>query len=116
MLLQAIHKTPAGELFLVSDEHILLAAGFQSHQDLISRMDKTDNKREFKKVKQIPIISDLIEDYFMGDLTALGGIKVRQPGPEFSQDAWKSNCTNNSMPQSDKERWRSWKLWLWVKD
>ena len=90
MLLQAIHKTPAGELFLVSDEHILLAAGFQSHQDLISRMDKTDNKREFKKVKQIPIISDLIEDYFMGDLTALGGIKVRQPGPEFSQDAWKA--------------------------
>ena len=90
MLLQATHRTPVGELFLVSDEHILLAAGFQSHQDLIARMDKADSKREFKKIKQIPIISDLIEDYFMGDLAALGGIKVRQPGAEFSQEVWKA--------------------------
>ena len=53
-------------------------------------MDKADSKREFKKIKQIPIISDLIEDYFMGDLAALGGIKVRQPGAEFSQEVWKA--------------------------
>ena len=90
MLLQATHRTPVCELFLVSDEHILLAAGFHGHQDLIARMDKADSKREFKKIKQIPIISDLIEDYFMGDLAALGGIKVRQPGAEFSQEDWKA--------------------------
>jgi methylated-DNA-[protein]-cysteine S-methyltransferase len=90
MLFQATHKTPVGELFLVSDEHILLAAGFRNFKDLFARMDSADQKREAKSVKNIPIITDLIKDYFDGDLTALGGIKVRQPGAEFSQEVWKA--------------------------
>jgi len=90
MLFQATHKTPVGELFLVSDEHILLASGFRNFKDLIARMDSVDQKREVKSVKNIPIITDLIKDYFDGDLTALGGIKVRQPGAEFSQEVWKA--------------------------
>jgi methylated-DNA-[protein]-cysteine S-methyltransferase len=90
MLFQATHKTPVGELFLVSHEHILLAAGFKSFKDLISKMDDSDLKLEVKSVKSIPIISDLIKDYFDGDLSALGGIKVRQPGAEFSQEVWKA--------------------------
>jgi len=99
MLFQATHKTPVGELFLVSNEHILLAAGFKNFKDLFSKIDSEDLKLEAKSVKSIPIISDLIKDYFDGDLSALGGIKVRQPGAEFSQN------------------WRStWKLWLWVTD
>jgi methylated-DNA-[protein]-cysteine S-methyltransferase len=53
-------------------------------------MDSADQKREVKSVKNIPIITDLIKDYFDGDLTALGGIKVRQPGAEFSQEVWKA--------------------------
>lgn len=89
MLLQATHKTPVGELFLVSNEHILLAAGFRNFKDLFSKMDSADLKLETKSVKSIPIISDLIKDYFDGDLSALGGIKVRQPGAEFSQEVWK---------------------------
>jgi methylated-DNA-[protein]-cysteine S-methyltransferase len=90
MLFQATHKTPVGELFLVSDEHILLASGFRNFKDLFARMDSADQKREVKSVKNIPIITDLIKDYFDGDLTALGGIKVRQPGAEFSQEVWKA--------------------------
>jgi methylated-DNA-[protein]-cysteine S-methyltransferase len=90
MLLQATHKTPVGDLFLVSDEHILLASGFRNFKDLFVRMDSADQKREVKSVKNIPIITDLIKDYFDGDLTALGGIKVRQPGAEFSQEVWKA--------------------------
>ena len=90
MLSQAVHKTPIGDLFLVSDEHILLAAGFRSFNDLFERMDPKDSAREVKSVKNIPIISDLIADYFAGDLTAFGGIKVRQPGADFSQDIWKA--------------------------
>jgi methylated-DNA-[protein]-cysteine S-methyltransferase len=89
MLFQATQKTPVGELFLVSDEHILLAAGFRNFKDLFARMDSSDQKREVKSVKNIPIITDLIKDYFDGDLSALGGIKVRQPGAEFSQEVWK---------------------------
>ena len=90
MLFQATHKTPVGELFLVSDEHILLAAGFHGFKDLFTRMDKADAKREVKSVKNIPIISELITDYFAGDISAFGGIKVRQPGAEFSQEVWKA--------------------------
>ena len=45
MLFQATHKTPVGELFLVSDEHILLGAGFKNFKDLFARMDLADQKR-----------------------------------------------------------------------
>ena len=90
MLFQATHRTPVGDLFLVSDEHILLAAGFRNFKDLFARMDVSDSSREVKSVKNIPIISDLVTDYFAGDLNSLGGIKVRQPGADFSQAAWKA--------------------------
>ena len=41
-------------------------------------------------MKTIPIITDLISDYFDGDLDALNGIRVRQDGAGFSQSAWKA--------------------------
>ena len=52
-------------------------------------MDDEDSSRKISPVKNIPIISDLINDYFEGDLSALGGIQTRQPGAEFSQSVWK---------------------------
>jgi methylated-DNA-[protein]-cysteine S-methyltransferase len=45
---------------------------------------------DFKEAKKIPIISDLIDDYFEGDLSAINAIKVSQPGGSFSQAAWKA--------------------------
>ena len=45
---------------------------------------------DFKEVKKIPIISELIADYFDGDLVAINAIKVSQPGGTFSQSAWKA--------------------------
>jgi methylated-DNA-[protein]-cysteine S-methyltransferase len=57
---------------------------------LFSQLSGDDQKREFKDVKRIPIITDLIEDYLNGDLNALDGISVRQPGERFSQSAWKA--------------------------
>ena len=89
MLLKTSHKTPIGTLYLVSDQHILLGAGFRSFEDLFERMDSQDSARGSNSVKEIPIISELIEDYFAGDISALGRIKVRQPGAEFSQSIWK---------------------------
>lgn len=46
--------------------------------------------RAATSVKIIPIITDLISDYFDGDLEALNGIRVRQDGAVFSQSAWKA--------------------------
>ena len=89
MLLRTTLKTPVGALSLISREHILIAAGFTSQDELLSSISKQDRQLESKKVSQIPIISDLVSDYFDGDLRALDGIKVDQQGEKFSQSAWR---------------------------
>ena len=89
MLLRTTLKTPVGALSLISREHILIAAGFTSQDELLSSISKQDRQLESKKVSQIPIISDLVSDYFDGDLGALDGIKVDQEGEKFSQSAWR---------------------------
>ena len=76
-------KTPVGTLNLLADEQILIGANFSSVSELGTVQDA-------KTVKSIPIITDLISDYFDGDLTALNGIQVRQDGAVFSQSAWKA--------------------------
>ena len=75
-------KTPIGTLNLLADEQILIGANFSD----ISAFKAPDAKT----VKSIPVISDLIKDYFDGDFSAINAIKVRQAGPPFSQAAWKS--------------------------
>ena len=77
------HKTPVGTLNLLADDQILIGAN-------LSTVSAFKAGRDVKIVKSIPVISDLVNDYFDGDLTALNGIKVRQPGAPFSQAAWKA--------------------------
>ena len=88
-LLITTSKTPIGNLNLIADEHVLLGANLSSISALKSGLDVSDQIREIKVVKSIPIISDLISDYFDGDISAINGISVRQPGATFSQAAWK---------------------------
>ena len=82
-LLLSSLKTPVGTLNLLADEQILIGANFSS----VSQLGAT---RDASAVKRIPIITDLISDYFDGDLDALNGIQVRQDGAVFSQAAWKA--------------------------
>ena len=82
-LLVTSFKTPIGTLNLLADDQILIGAN-------LSTVAAFKAGRDVKVVKSIPVISDLISDYFDGDLTALNGIQVRQPGAAFSQAAWKS--------------------------
>jgi len=82
-------KTPIGPLYLIADQQILLAAGFTGFEDLISRLSPEDSIRQVKLVAEIPVISELISDYFNGDTSALNSIKVRQPGAPFYQSVWK---------------------------
>jgi methylated-DNA-[protein]-cysteine S-methyltransferase len=88
-LLIASSKTPIGNLNLIADEHVLLGANLSTISALKGSLDIADQGREIKVVKSIPIISDLISDYFDGDISAINGISVRQPGATFSQAAWK---------------------------
>ncbi len=90
MLLTSSVKTPVGSLQLIAHEHVLLAAGWGPLRELSARLDKSDYDLGMKPAKEIPIITDLIKDYFDGDFAALNGIKVRQPGAEFSQAVWKA--------------------------
>ena len=83
MLLRSSLKTPIGTLSLISREQILLAAGFASHDELAKGLSQTDRDTDSKKVVSIPAINALLEDYFDGDLFALDGIKVDQPGEKF---------------------------------
>jgi len=69
-------------LNLLAAEQILIGANFSSISDLGVTQDA-------KTVKAIPIITELISDYFDGDLAALNGVQVRQDGAVFSQSAWK---------------------------
>ena len=90
MLNAAIHKTPIGNLYLIADDQVLIGAGFRSFKDLLMRMEPSDSSQEVKEVRKLAVISDLISDYFDGDLVAINGVKVRQPGTKFSQEVWKA--------------------------
>jgi methylated-DNA-[protein]-cysteine S-methyltransferase len=84
------HKTPIGTLNLIAQEDVLLAANLSTISAAKASLDDDDRLRGFNEVRTIPVISDLINDYFDGDLSALNAIKVRQPGAPFSQAAWKA--------------------------
>ena len=89
MLSKTSFKTQIGNLYLIADQQILLAAGFSGFDDLIPRLSPTDSVREIEQVNEIPVISELISDYFSGDISSLNSIKVRQPGAPFYQSVWK---------------------------
>lgn len=88
-LLLSTLSTPIGNLNLIADEHVLLAANLSNVKALKESLSQEDSERDIKSVSRIPIISDLISDYFDGDISAINAINVRQPGASFSQAAWK---------------------------
>ncbi len=90
MLSRSTLKTPIGTLYLISHDHLLLASGFSNFKELTNNLEEEDREQGITDLKRLPIITDLLEDYFGGDLKALDGISVRQPGEKFSQSAWKA--------------------------
>lgn len=78
-LLLSIFNTPIGKLHLLADDQILIGASFNQIKN-----------SKAKSVSKIPVISDLISDYFDGEIEAINAIKVSQPGATFSQSAWKA--------------------------
>ena len=89
-LLLSTLATPIGNLNLIADEHILLGANLSTLKALKESLSADDAEREIKSVSKIPVITELITDYFDGDISALNSIQVRQPGAPFSQSAWKA--------------------------
>ena len=89
MLVSAVQKTPVGNIYLIADSGILIAAGFKSLNSLQNRLSPNDKLRKIEPIEKIPKISKLIDNYFEGGLDALNLIQVRQPGAQFSQKVWK---------------------------
>ena len=89
MLLSAVQKTPVGNIYLIADSGILIAAGFKSMNSLQNRLSPNDKLRKIEPIEKIPKISKLIDNYFEGRLDALNLIQVRQPGAQFSQKVWR---------------------------
>ena len=89
-LLLTTVSTPIGSLNLIADEHVLLGANLSTLKALKESLSLEDSKRVIQTVDKIPVISDLINDYFDGDVSALNAIQVRQLGAHFSQSAWKA--------------------------
>ena len=89
MLVSSVQKTPVGNIYLIADSGILIAAGFKSLNSLQNRLSPSDKLRKIEALEKIPKISKLIDNYFEGRLDALNLIQVRQPGAQFSQKVWK---------------------------
>lgn len=79
---------------LIADEQILLGLNLSSLKALKDGLSEKDfqkgSKLGFKEVNKISVITELLDDYFSGDIAAINGISVRQPGAPFSQAAWKA--------------------------
>lgn len=89
MLVSTVQKTPVGNIYLIADSGILIAAGFKSLNSLQNRLSPNDKLRKIEPTEKIPKISKLIDNYFDGRLDALNLIQVRQPGAQFSQKVWR---------------------------
>ena len=89
MLVSTVQKTPVGNIYLIADSGLLIAAGFKSMNSLQNRLSPSDKLRKIEPIEKIPKISKLIDNYFEGRLDALNLIQVRQPGAQFSQRVWR---------------------------
>ena len=89
-LLISQFKSPIGVLNLLADDQILLGLNLSNVKALKESISAEDFAKGFKEVNRIPVITELLSQYFDGDISAINGISVRQPGAPFSQAAWKA--------------------------
>lgn len=88
----SVAQTPIGSLFLISDEQIIVGAGFSSINALRQRLSDVDKVRPLHKSSELSWLTEMVAAYFDGDVGIFdrAGLKVRQPGSEFSQRAWRA--------------------------
>jgi methylated-DNA-[protein]-cysteine S-methyltransferase len=89
-VLAAIVDTPIGPLSLLAQGTALVAAGFTGEpQELHARL-RPALRGELTQVKpaDLPWLVKPVQGYFSGDLTALDGLAVHQPGTPARQRLW----------------------------
>lgn len=89
-LIKCSSATPLGALNVLLDGKTLVAAGFTPFAELRSKLAIVDQERSLAVSRDSKWIEVVIADYFAGDITAINGLAVRQPGNDFSQSAWRA--------------------------
>lgn len=78
--------TPVGDLALLVQDDVLVAAGFTDVHDQHARLQKP---APLEIVDDLGRFSEALAAYFDGDVTAMDTLPVAQPGGAFRQAAWK---------------------------
>ena len=83
-------SSPIGKLFLLARGETILGLNLSGFHDLVTSLSPQEMEEKITQVKKIQNLSDKLLDYFDGNLRSINSIKVKQPGGEFSQAAWRS--------------------------
>lgn len=80
-------ETPIGPLALLSDDDVVIAAGFSTPKAMWERINPV-NRGELIVRDDLGKTSRLMIDYFDGQLDALGRIAVDQAGTSLQHQVW----------------------------
>ncbi|MBG0813412.1 methylated-DNA--[protein]-cysteine S-methyltransferase [Planomonospora sp. ID82291] len=81
MIEAQILPTPTGPLSLLSHEGVLVAAGFTADPDeMLARLSPALRALGMARVDDLGHAAQAVRDYLDGDLKALDGVAVSQPG------------------------------------
>jgi methylated-DNA-[protein]-cysteine S-methyltransferase len=82
-------ETPVGPLAIVTDAGTVVASGFTTIEDQVGRLGTALRRRGVVRTDDLGAVTDAVRAYFAGDVDALDPVPVRQPGGDFTQDAWR---------------------------
>ncbi|GII03541.1 methylated-DNA--[protein]-cysteine S-methyltransferase [Planobispora takensis] len=86
MIEAQILSTPAGPLALLSREGVLVAAGFTGDpHEMFERLSPALQAEGLERVDDLGHAAQAVRDYLDGDLKALDGVPVSQPGTPTRQ-------------------------------
>jgi len=79
--------TPAGPLAVLTDDEVVVAAGFSTPEAMWDRLDPATRTELVTRV-ELGKTSRLVTDYLDGRLDAIDAIAIDQPGTELQQQVW----------------------------
>lgn len=80
---------PMSVLVDVGKQPIVIGAAFLAMPKFLRKAGQKLNLTEFKKDTKLAGVTEIVNRWIDGDLTAFTKLKVRQPGGEFMQECWK---------------------------
>jgi len=83
-------ETPIGDMILVAKDGVLLMLEFQDSEDRVAReMRARFGEVELQEASNPFGLSDIIRDYFAGNLRAIDTLITDGGGTQFEQQVWK---------------------------